>query len=116
MAVLSHQSLGSRLTQAKAQLSLVEHSLCPLDSETSLKPNFIHETGYFFSDKHRNRRQARVRIGAIDGLSAHDEFYLWGLLAFALSQPEPKPDFLATPYYCLRQLGLLTADKRGGRE
>ena len=115
MAVRSRHSSGTRCTQAKAQLSLVEHALCPLDSDRSLKPNFVHETSYFFSDKHRNRRKARVRIGAIDGLSAHDEFYLWGLLAFALSQPEPKPEFLATPYYCLRQFGVLEADNRGGR-
>ncbi|MCB9924546.1 MAG: hypothetical protein H6822_20375 [Planctomycetaceae bacterium] len=79
-------------------------------------PASIHETTYGFSDKHRNRKKAHVRIGMLDGMSAHDELYLWGLLSLALSQPEPTADFFATPYYCLRQLGLITSDKRGGRE
>jgi hypothetical protein len=76
----------------------------------------MHETTYAFSDTNRNRKKARVRIGMLDGMSAHDELYLWGLLALALSQPTPSADFFATPYFCLRQLGLITADKRGGRE
>ena len=42
--------------------------------------------------------------------------YLLPILSLALSQPEPTADFFATPYYCLRQLGLITSDKRGGRE
>jgi hypothetical protein len=94
----------------------VEHALCPLDSSLSLKPNFIHETTYQYTDAHRNRRTARARIGGLEGMSAHDELYLWGLLAIALSQPEPKPDLLATPYYCLRHLGIVSAKKRGVRK
>ena len=116
MADRPHKSLGTRLTRAKAQLSLVEHALCPLDSATSLRPNFVHETGYSFTDKNRNRKKATVRMGAIDGLSAHDEFYLWGLLSLALSQPEPRPELMATPYFCLRQLGIVEGTSKGGRE
>jgi hypothetical protein len=101
---------------AKAQLTLVEHALRPLDAGVSLQKNFLHETRYLYSDRSRNRRTATVRIGGLDGLSAHDEFYLWGLLALALSQPEPTADFYATPYYCLRRLGLITNSKKGGRE
>lgn len=101
---------------AKAQLTLVEHALCPLDAGVSLTKNFLHETRYLYTDGSRNRRTATVRIGGLDGLSAHDEFYLWGLLALALSQPEPTADFYATPYYVLRRLGLITNDKKGGRE
>ncbi len=101
---------------ARAQLSLVEHALCPLDAGVSLTPGFRFETRYAFSDKHRNRKQALVRIGALDGLSAHDELYLWGLLSLALSQDEPRPELMATPYWCLRQMGIIDGGKRGGRE
>ncbi|MDB5389427.1 MAG: hypothetical protein JWM11_5073 [Planctomycetaceae bacterium] len=101
---------------AKAQLSLVEHALCPLDSDRSLQPGFCFETQYLFTDPNRNRKTAKVRIGTLDGLSAHDEFYLWGLLSLAVSQPEASADFYATPYYCLRRLGVITAEKKGGRE
>ena len=100
----------------RAQLTLVEHALCPLDSSVSLKPNFIHQTTYLFTDGHRNRRKARVKVGSAEGMSAHDELYLWGLLALALSQPEPRPELMATPYYCLEQLGMISTAKRGGRE
>ena len=103
-------------SSANAQLTLVEHALCPLDSELSLQPNFAHETGYFFTDKNRNRKKATVRIGGLDGLSAHDELYLWGLLSLALSQPEPRPEFMATPYFCLRRLGIIDDSNKGGRE
>jgi hypothetical protein len=82
----------------------------------SLQPGFIHETTYQYTDRHRNRRNARVRVGGLDGMSAHDEVYLWGLLALAVRQPRPKADLFATPYYCLRQLGMITSDKRGGRD
>ena len=103
-------------SSATAQLTLVEHALCPLDCELSLRPNFVHETGYFFTDKHRNRKKATVRIGGLDGLSAHDELYLWGLLSLALSQSEPRPEFMATPYFCLRRLGIIHDTNKGGRE
>ncbi len=104
------------LASANAQLSLVEHALCPLDSEVSLQPNSVFETSYFFSDHSRNRKKATVRIGGLDGLSAHDELYLWGLLALALSQPEPSAEFMATPYFCLRRLGIVDDSNKGGRE
>ena len=57
-----------------------------------------------------------MRIAAVHGLSPTDDFYLWGLLGLALSQPEPNPDFHATPYWCLKQLGLVTATKKGSEE
>ena len=101
---------------ARAQLTLVEHALCPLSTSVSLKKNFTHETCCYFTDKHRNRCKARAQIGGLDGMSAYDEVYLWGLLAIALSQPEPKPDLMATPYYCLRQLGIISNNKVGSRE
>lgn len=101
---------------ARAQLTLVEHALCPLDTAASLRPGLLFETTYLFSDKHRNRKEARARVGALDGLSAHDELYLWGLLSLALAQPEPRAELVATPYWCLRHLGAIDADKRGGRE
>lgn len=100
---------------ARAQLTLVEHALCPLDAGVSLQPLMQFETGYDFTDKNRNRRQAKIRIAALDGLSAHDELYLWGLLSISLTQTEPRNEFMATPYYCLRRLGLI-GEHKGGRE
>ena len=50
------------------------------------------------------------------GLSASDELYLWGLLGLALLQPEPSPDFHATPYWCLKQLGIVSGSKKGSEE
>jgi len=60
----------------RAQLTLLEHALCPLDSTVSLTQSFIHETTHKYTDRHRNRRTAHVRIGGLDGMSAHDELYL----------------------------------------
>jgi hypothetical protein len=47
-----------------------------------------------------------------------DELYLWGLLSLTFSQPQPTPDFYATPYYCLRQLGYIDPekDRNGGKQ
>ena len=49
------------------------------------------------------------------GLSSGDEFYLWGLLALSLAQPEPQIEFQATPHFCLRKLGLISPDSKGGK-
>ncbi|HEY1598863.1 MAG TPA: hypothetical protein VGG64_04630 [Pirellulales bacterium] len=65
-------ALGRGLTQ----LSLVEHALCPLDPQTSLRPNLEHSAEYFFSDRQGNRRKAIVRVLCPHGMSANDEFYL----------------------------------------
>ena len=82
----------------------------------SLTSGFSFQTGFKFTDSSRNRKKANVRIAAVHGLSPTDDFYLWGLLGLALSQPEPNPDFHATPYWCLKQLGLVTATKKGSEE
>src|SRR5262249_4345418 len=99
------------------QFSLVEHALCPIDAATSLQPNLVHHAHHFFTDtKTRTRKKATARVLCPDGLSASDEFYLWGLLALTFSQSEPLADFQATPYFCLRQLGLIDArGSRGGK-
>jgi dienelactone hydrolase len=98
------------------QLSLVEHALCPLNTDVSLRPNMIHSAAYFFTDKQGARRKASARVVCPDGLSAFDELYLWGLLALTFSQPEPAIEFTATPHYCLRQLGLIDHTlHRGGK-
>ena len=91
----------------RAQLSLVEHALCPLDTSASLGVPYIHDSRYWYTDQNRHRKEARVRIACPDGLSPSDEFYLWGLLSLTFSQSKPTPDFYATPYYCLRQLGCI---------
>lgn len=100
----------------RAQLSLVEHALCPLDSRKSLARNFTFETAFHYTDRNRNRKRASVNIAAVNGLSPCDDFYLWGLLGLALSQPEPSPDFYATPYWCLKNLGIVDGAKKGSEE
>lgn len=88
------------------ELSLVEHSLCPLDSGRSLAGPLRHRARYWYFDRHRNRKQATAETKAVDGLSANDEFYLWGILGLVFSQPQPSVNFYATRNYILRQLGI----------
>jgi hypothetical protein len=107
---------GSQHPRGVAQLSLVEHALCPLDATGSLAKAGVFESQYSYTDASRRRRRAEVRVTCPEGLSASDEFYLWGLLGLTFSQPGPTLDFYATPYYCLRQLGCIdAASKRGGK-
>ena len=100
------------------QLSLVEHALCPLESRRlSVNHGGVHLTSHQFTDSTGRRKTARVRISSPLGLTPTDEFYLWGLLALTFSQPEPIPEFFATPHYCLRQLQVIDQhSKRGGRQ
>jgi hypothetical protein len=101
----------------RGQLTLVEHALCPLDPNASLVENLVHESAYFFTDANRHWRQARARIICPSGLSANDEFYLWGLLALTFAQPEIDANLHATPHYCLRHLGVIDQHtRRGGRQ
>ena len=102
----------------RAQLSLVEHALCPLDAGASHGHPYVHETRYWYADNNRHRKEARVRVFCPEGLSSADEFYLWGLLSLTFSQPKPSADFHATPYYCLKQLGCIDpADcRKGGKQ
>ena len=98
-----------------AQLSLVEHSLCPLDHRSSLTENFVHRAEFRYTDSKRKRRTARARVFSQLGLSANDELYLWGLLALTMSQPDERTDLVATPHWCLKQLGIVNSrSKRGG--
>ena len=100
------------------QLSFVEHALCPLDSLlSSVNRSAVHLTSHQFADKTGKRGIARVRISVPLGLTPTDEFYLWGLLALTCSQPDPSPEFSATPHYCLRQLQIIDQhSRRGGRQ
>ena len=99
------------------QLTLVEHSLCPLDSRVSLGENLVHKAEYQYSNAKRQRKTAQARVFCPLGLSASDELYLWGLLALTLSQPGDRADLVATPHWCLRQLGVIdTKAGRGGEQ
>lgn len=99
------------------QLSLVEHALCPLDAQLSLVENLLFDTTYAYSAGPQDRKTAQVRLFCPLGLSASDESTLWGLLALTLMQPDPNPELLATPHWCLRQLGVIDQrSKRGGRQ
>lgn len=99
------------------QLTLVEHSLCPLDPATSLSENLIHDVSYTFIDRHRHVQKAHAKVYCPLGLSANDEFFLWGLLSLTISQPNVSPEFYATPHYCLRRLGVIDQHgRRGGRQ
>ncbi|MFO0818485.1 MAG: hypothetical protein U1A77_11125 [Pirellulales bacterium] len=107
----------SRLYLARAQLSLVEHSLCPLDTATSLQPGLQHRVSYSYTDKNHHTKQASVTVFGPQGLSPADELTLWGLLSLTLSRPEPQAEFMATPHYCLRMLGVIQDnDHKGGKQ
>ena len=103
-------SLGS----GRAQLSLVEHALCPLDAAASFRTGGIHIVHYAFSDAQRVRKTANATVACPFGLSANDELYLYGLLALTFAQPEPSADFYATPHYCLRRLGIVNPHTEAG--
>ena len=60
-------------------------------------------------------RTAKAVVHCPAGLSAGDEFYLWGLLALTFAQPQAGIEFQATPHFCLRKLGLISADSKGGK-
>lgn len=97
------------------QLSLVEHSLCPLAVSTS--ENLVHATEYHYSDAKRKRETAKVRVYAPLGLTPTDEMYLWGLLNLTLSQPTVDGTLTATPHWCLKQMGVIdSGSRRGGRQ
>ena len=106
-----------RTSSGRAQLSLVEHALCPLDPSAGLRDHLVHETTYGYTDRNRHLKLAHVRVICPSGLSPADEFVLWGLLALAFAQPTPSFEFHATPYYCLRQLGLIERNgSKGGKD
>lgn len=48
--------------RGRAQLSLVEHALCPLDSAASLRPGGVHTVRCDFWDAHHNRRTATAMV------------------------------------------------------
>lgn len=98
-----------------SQLTLVEHALCPLDRRVALCENLRHESEYRYVDAAGHRQTAQVVVHCPAGLSAGDEYYLWGLLALTFAQPDPRPEFHATPHFCLRKLGLICPDSKGGK-
>jgi hypothetical protein len=104
----------------RAQLTLVEHALCPLDTSVSLAGGLTHDSEFFFTDPNRHQQKATAKVICPFGLSPADEFYLWGLVALTLSQPEPSFEFYATPYYCLTELGVIATksgrERRGGKD
>lgn len=106
--------LGLRRAQRSglAQLSVVEHALCPLDDRLSLVKPLVFDTGYFRTNANGHAKFIPVQIRAQEGLSANDEFYLWGLLALAFKEKQPSLEFWATPHFCLRRLGCLPS--KGG--
>ncbi len=99
----------------RAQLTLVEHALCPLDSATSLAEGLIHRSEFTYVDASRRYRMGVAKVICPLGLSPADEFYLWGLVALTLSQREASTEFYATPHYCLSRLGLIGRGDRAGR-
>jgi hypothetical protein len=98
----------------RGQLTLVEHALCPLDPQASLVENLVHEASYGFMDRSRNWRKAHARVFCPLGLSANDEFYLWGLLALTFAE-DGSAEFHATPHFCLSRLGVIDTGCRSGR-
>lgn len=106
-----------RAADGLAQLSFIEHALSPLDYAQAMHPGNVHQADYFYLDSNRHRQQAHARVIAPHGLSAADEFYLFGLLGLSFRDPDPQPIFTATPHFVLRQLGCIDAgSKRGGAD
>jgi hypothetical protein len=100
----------------RAQLTLVEHALCPLDPAASLTEGLIHKSEFFYLDENRHQKTAQAKVVCPFGLSPVDEFYLWGLVALTLSQPEPSVEFYATPHFCLSELRVNTKGSgKGGK-
>ena len=110
----SNEKTTNNSFSGRGQLSLIEHALCPLDSSRALQQT-QYQSDYYFMDKHRHQRQAVVQVNAPLGLSANDEFFLWGLLGITLAQRQPTAELFATPHFCLRKLGCLETDSKGGK-
>ena len=113
--------MAARKSKAKTngigQLSLVEHALCPLDSRKSLEVGQLFKTGYFYTNGKRQRVRSNVEVISPLGLSAVDEFNLWGMLALTLANKETDGNLFATRYYILSQLGVIdSGSRRGGRQ
>ena len=113
--------MAARKSKAKTngigQLSLVEHALCPLDSRKSLEVGQVFKTGYFYTNGKRQRVRSNVEVISPLGLSAVDEFNLWGMLALTLANNESDGNLFATRYYILSQLGVIdSGSRRGGRQ
>jgi hypothetical protein len=105
-----------RAGPGRAQLTLVEHALCPLDTEVALAEGLTHRSEFFYLDGSRHQQKATAKVVCPFGLSPGDELYLWGLIALTLSQREPSVEFYATPHYCLNRLGVISRGKgQGGR-
>lgn len=115
LIVLSVLKQAAKRRVGVGQLSLVEHSLCPLAA--SKTENLVHAVEYHYSNAKRQRKIAKVRVFAPLGLSAADELYLWGLLNLTLSQPTLEGSLTATPHWCLKQMGIIdSGSRRGGRQ
>jgi hypothetical protein len=99
----------------RAQLTIVEHSLCPLDTSASLVEGLIHRAEFLYVDENRHQRRAESKVICPLGLSAVDEFYLWGLVALTLARPDWSTEFYATPHYCLTELGIIARDGQNSR-
>jgi len=114
MGLKSPTKLHRYLGRGLSQLTLVEHALCPLDARVSLREQLKHECHYRYVDPVSGPATAHVKVTSAEGLSANDEFYLWGLLGLTFAQREPTFEFHATPHYCLRELGLIEGTSKGG--
>lgn len=87
---------------AAAQLTLVEHSLCPLKPPAG---EFTHQSEYFFY-RDGKKQLGRAHVHCPMGLYPDDERYLRKLLALALRQDAPEVNFYAGVRYLLRGVGL----------
>ena len=108
---------SKQIRNGVGQLTIVEHALCPLDARVSVVPNLTHEATFRYSDKQGRRQTGTARVFCPLGLSPKDEFFLWGLLAITLADPQTDGELHATRHYCLRRLGSIdTRQRRGGRQ
>lgn len=99
-----------------SQLTLAEHALCPLDARSSLGRSGEHTATFRYSDRYGKRQTATAQVFCPLGMSAKDELILWGLLAITLANPDSEGELHATRHYCMRRLGLIDSNRRGGRQ
>ena len=82
---------------ARAQLTLVEHALCPIDAPSGA---FTHEAEYYYF-KNRSRKVGRAIVDCPRGMKPEDDLYLYGVLGEVFSHAEPNLNLYASASYLL---------------
>ena len=104
---IKHRTLTNSRWSGISQMTLVEHSLCPLQPPSG---PFVHTPRFEFFEGKR-KRSATATIDCRRGLRPEDDAYLWALLANALREPEPQLVTYVGVRYLLRSVGLSSSGR-----